>query len=103
MKNQRHYTRHQVILIPALVGLMIGATFVPGSARLSSAQAVRRSSSYTGNLNAALTPCPTGNLYGGSPGGPLIIINQTDGSGRVVGTTGVCQQLTSDRDIVERT
>jgi hypothetical protein len=86
MKNQRDHARHLGGLILGLVGLIGAVALVLGPARPASAQAVAPSWSYTGNLNLALTPCPTGELYGGSPGGALIIINQTDGSGRVVGT-----------------
>jgi hypothetical protein len=95
MKNQtNNHSRLRDGLIPGLVGLIGAVTLMLGPARPASAQAVAPSWSYTGNLNQALTPCPTGDMYGGSPGGALIIINQTDGTGRVVGTPNTAVGLT---------
>lgn len=52
MKNQRQHARHTFGLILTLVGLICGVIFMPGSARLASAQAVVYPNwRYTGNLN----------------------------------------------------
>ncbi|HLN99847.1 MAG TPA: kelch repeat-containing protein [Pyrinomonadaceae bacterium] len=83
MNKHERSARRDVSWLLASIVFIATAMLALNPALLISSRAA--SQSY-GNLNARATACTPGDLYGVSPNGTLSIINQTDGTGKVVGT-----------------